>query len=34
MTTKASKKPVIIVWVFVVLLSIIAVLFAHQVWFS
>ena len=34
MTTNTSKKPVIIVSVIAVLLSIIAVLFAHQVWFS
>ena len=34
MTTNTSKKAVIITWVFAVLLSIIAVLFAHQVWFS
>lgn len=34
MTTQTSKKPVIIVSVCAVLLSIIAVLFAHQVWFS
>lgn len=34
MTTQTSKKPVIIVCVCAVLLSIIAVLFAHQVWFS
>ena len=34
MTTNTSKKPVVIVSVIAVLLSIIAVLFAHQVWFS
>ena len=34
MTTENHKKPIIIVWVMAVLLSIIAVLFAHQVWFS
>ena len=34
MTTNTSKKAVITTWVFAVLLSIIAVLFAHQVWFS
>lgn len=34
MTTQTSKKPVILVCVFAALLSIIAVLFAHQVWFS
>lgn len=34
MTTQTSKKPVILVCVFTALLSIIAVLFAHQVWFS
>lgn len=34
MTTGTSKKAVVIVWIIAVLLSIIAVLFAHQVWFS
>ena len=34
MKTQTSKKPVILVCVFAVLLSIVAVLFAHQVWFS
>lgn len=34
MTTQTSKKPVILVCVLAVLLSIVAVLFAHQVWFN
>lgn len=34
MTTENQKKPIIIVCVMAVLLAIIAVLFAHQVWFS
>lgn len=34
MTTKASKKPIVIVCIAAVLLTMIAVLFAHQVWFS
>ena len=34
MTTKTSKKPIVIVCIAAVLLSIIAVLVAHQVWFS
>ncbi len=34
MKTETSKKPIVIVCIVAVLLSIIAVLFAHQVWFS
>lgn len=34
MEVKTSKKPIVIVCIAAVLLSIIAVLFAHQVWFS
>jgi len=34
MEVKTSKKPIVIVCIIAVLLSIIAVLFAHQVWFS
>lgn len=34
MKVKTSKKPIVIVCIAAVLLSIIAVLFAHQVWFS